>query len=90
MRSIHVFVSGEVQGVFFRATTKEEADRLSIQGWVRNLDDGRVETLAEGSDESISKFIGFLHKGSDAARVDKVEVLNDDSSEDLVDFIVLH
>lgn len=69
---IHAFVSGKVQGVFFRASTREEAERLGLRGWVKNLPDGRVELVAEGEDESIRKLIGFLHKGPPRAGVEKV------------------
>ena len=47
---VHIFVSGLVQGVFFRYFTKKTADKLNLKGWVKNLDDGRVEILAEGDE----------------------------------------
>ncbi|PSP39759.1 acylphosphatase [Halobacteriales archaeon QH_2_66_30] len=70
----HVYVSGKVQGVYFRATTREEAREQGVDGWVRNLDDGRVEAVFEGPEEDVESLIEFCHEGSKAARVDDVEV----------------
>ncbi len=70
----HVFVSGKVQGVWFRGTTKDEADKLGLTGWVRNLPDGRVEAIFEGEKEKIEKAIQFCGKGPRGARVTAVEV----------------
>ena len=70
----HVYVSGKVQGVYFRATTREEARKQDVDGWVRNLDDGRVEAVFEGPEEDVESLIEFCHEGSKAARVDDVEV----------------
>ena len=68
------FVSGKVQGVYFRKYTLEEAKKLKVSGWVRNLDDGRVEVLANFKDkEQFEKFLEVLKKGSPASRVEKVE-----------------
>jgi acylphosphatase len=70
----HVYVSGKVQGVYFRATTREEARKQDVDGWVRNLDDGRVDAVFEGPEEDVESLIEFCHQGSKAARVDDVEV----------------
>jgi acylphosphatase len=70
----HVYISGRVQGVFFRAYTEEEANRLGLKGWVRNLIDGRVEAVFEGEKDKIEKMIEWCHRGSPHARVDNVEV----------------
>jgi acylphosphatase len=74
----HVFVSGRVQGVFFRATTRDEARSQDVDGWVRNLEDGRVEAVFEGPADDVEAMIEFCHKGSDAARVDDVDVSRED------------
>ena len=71
---IHVFISGRVQGVFFRSNTKRIADNLGIKGWVRNLPDGRVEVVAEGKKDRIDDLIKFLKKGPEAGIVDNVEI----------------
>lgn len=70
----HVLVSGNVQGVFFRATTKEQARDHGVDGWVRNLDDGRVEAVFEGPDDAVDAMVAFCHEGSDAAQVEDVDV----------------
>ena len=74
-RCVRFFVSGHVQGVFFRKYTKLEADRLGLSGWVRNIrDDGnRVETVACGSSEQLQEFHAFLEKGSPKSTVTAVE-----------------
>ncbi|RLI04648.1 acylphosphatase [Candidatus Bathyarchaeota archaeon] len=71
----HVYVSGRVQGVFFRYETKEEAQKHNVKGWVRNLPDGRVEAVFEGEKEDVDKLIEFCHKGPPLAKVEKVEVV---------------
>jgi len=66
---IHCYVSGKVQGVWFRASTKEQAERLSITGWARNLPDGRVEVLACGKKENIAELYEWLKQGPQLAKV---------------------
>jgi len=70
----HVYVSGRVQGVFFRSETRDEALRRNVTGWVRNLPDGRVEAVFEGEKEAVEKLIEFCKRGPPGARVTKVEV----------------
>jgi acylphosphatase len=70
----HVFVSGRVQGVFFRDTTRQTAQAEGVDGWVRNLDDGRVEAVFEGDPDAVAAMVEFCHEGSPAARVDDVDV----------------
>jgi len=72
---VHVFISGLVQGVFFRWNTKKMADKLQLSGWVRNLPDGRVEAIFEGNKENIEKMIEWCKKGPPEAIVEKVETL---------------
>lgn len=74
----HVYVSGKVQGVYFRATTRDRAREMGVDGWVRNLDDGRVEAVFEGSENAVAQLVEFCHEGSDAARVDDVEITYED------------
>lgn len=66
---IHCFISGRVQGVWFRASTKTEADRLGITGFARNLPDGRVEVVAFGDGERIVELMGWLKVGPPLAKV---------------------
>lgn len=69
-----LFITGKVQGVFFRESARREAERLGLRGWVRNLPDGRVEALAEGESQAVDEFIRWCHNGPPAARVDGVAV----------------
>ena len=66
-------VVGRVQGVFFRASAQREARRLGLTGWVRNRPDGSVELVAEGEDESLREFLGWVQRGPTSARVDRVD-----------------
>jgi acylphosphatase len=70
----HVYVSGRVQGVFYRATTRDTARERGVDGWVRNLDDGRVEAAFEGSEPAVEGMVEWCHTGSPAADVDVVDV----------------
>lgn len=70
----HVYVSGKVQGVYFRATTRDEARERDVDGWVQNLDDGRVEAIFEGPEDVVEEMVEFCHEGSSAARVEDVSV----------------
>jgi len=70
----HVWISGRVQGVFFRAHTKELADELGLTGWVRNLPDGRVEAVFEGEEDAVKEVIEWCKRGPPLASVEKVEV----------------
>ena len=72
MKRIHVYISGRVQGVFFRAETQRTAKGFDLKGWVRNMADGRVEALFEGEDTNIDNMIAWCHIGPPAARVEEV------------------
>jgi acylphosphatase len=73
-RRIKMVVSGRVQGVYFRMFTQKKAKQLAIKGCVRNLDDGRVEIIAEADSDNIEKLIQWSHKGPITARVDQVDL----------------
>ncbi|MGB0909731.1 MAG: acylphosphatase [Nitrospirales bacterium] len=70
----HLLVSGRVQGVAFRAFTQREARRLNLSGWVRNLQDGRVESEVEGRQEEVDAFLVALNQGPALASVEHVQV----------------
>lgn len=74
MKRAHLFISGRVQGVFFRSNTRKKALELGLGGWVRNLNDGRVEAVFEGEESFIEKVIDWCHRGPSYASVDEVEV----------------
>lgn len=75
MRSrAHIYVSGNVQGVFYRYETKKHAELHGVNGWARNLPDGRVECLFEGEREDIEKTIEFCRQGPPGAHVDDIDI----------------
>jgi acylphosphatase len=74
----HVFVSGRVQGVFFRSQTKHNADHHDVKGWVRNLPDGRLEAVFEGEKEALQTLIEFCKHGSSGARVTNMDLTWED------------
>ena len=73
-KRVHIFVSGRVQGVFFRAETKSKAHIHNLSGWVRNLQDGRVETVFEGEEEDVEKMAAWCKMGPDYASVQNIEI----------------
>ncbi|AZZ93380.1 acylphosphatase [Hahella sp. KA22] len=70
---IRAWVSGKVQGVWYRNSTRQVAERLHILGYAKNLPDGRVEVLAYGDAEAVSQLINWLHDGPEAAIVTEVQ-----------------
>ena len=72
--AIHVFVSGMVQGVFYRSWTEDTAKELGLKGWVRNLPDGRVEALFEGEKSKVEKMVELCRRGPPHAKVEKVDI----------------
>ena len=85
---VHVLISGRVQGVWFRASTKDKAEQLNIRGWVRNTTDGKVEAVFEGDEENINDMIKWCHQGPPLAEVDNVVVKKQVSSDDFDCFSV--
>lgn len=81
-RTVKILVSGRVQGVFFRQSTKNKAAEFGITGTVRNLEDGRVEVVAQaGETKKLEPFIGWCRKGPITARVDHVELIEMQANE---------
>jgi len=70
----HIFISGRVQGVFFRAYTQKAARARNILGWVMNTRDGRVEAVLEGEKEQVEDMINWCHQGSPMSDVTRVDV----------------
>ena len=75
MVRVHIFVSGRVQGVFFRQNTQKKAKQLKLTGWVRNLPDSRVEAIFEGEKDKIEEMIVWIKRGPIFARVDNTDVI---------------
>ncbi len=71
---VHVRISGKVQGVFFRAHTKQKAEQIGITGWVKNTSDGKVEAVFEGEEPCIQEMLNWCHHGPSHAQVDKVDI----------------
>lgn len=86
MKTYHIFVSGRVQGVFFRANTVREAKKLEIKGWVRNTKDKRVEIIAQGSEKNIKEFLKWLEKGPLLAKVADLKIEEKKLSEKFENF----
>jgi acylphosphatase len=82
----HVFVGGKVQGVFFRQKTKQQAQILGVTGWVRNLPDGRVESVFEGEEQAVKALVEYCHHGPSYARVENVDVTWEDYRGEFSDF----
>lgn len=72
-KAVHVYVSGQVQGVGYRQGCRSTARKLALVGWVRNLADGRVEAFAQGSDDAVDGLLEWMWAGPSAARVIGVE-----------------
>ena len=73
LKNLHAIVYGRVQGVSFRHYTIQKAYSLDIHGWVMNKRDGTVEVIAEGTENALTQLLDFLHQGSPAAKVERVE-----------------
>ncbi len=84
----HLFIEGRVQGVFYRGFTKELAQKLELQGWVRNLSDGRVEAVFEGPKHLIDKAIKQCYVGPPGSRITDIDVQWEASSGDRKGFFV--
>lgn len=82
----HLFVSGVVQGVSFRASTQDQARRRAVVGWVKNLDDGRVEAVAQGTKEKVAELVAWCRKGPPAAKVEKLDVTWEEVGDEFRDF----
>lgn len=82
----HVFVSGKVQGVFFRDTCKKKADKLGVTGFVKNLRDSRVEAVFEGERLNVDKMINWARKGPIWAKIDDFSVVLDNCQDEFLGF----
>ena len=85
----HVRVAGRVQGVFFRAWTRDEARQVGVHGWVRNCDDGSVEAHVEGEEEAVEQLLVLMRDGPAHAKVEEFET-REAEPEGLCDFEVRH
>lgn len=86
---VHIFVSGKVQGVYFRQNTSLKAQELGIVGWVRNLSDGRVESVMEGLEVDIDKMISWCKSGPKDALVTDVKIMNEEYKKEFSTFDIV-
>ncbi|MDH4610840.1 acylphosphatase [Pseudomonas sp. BN102] len=84
---LHGYVSGKVQGVYYRQSTQDQADRLELDGWVRNVADGRVEVLVEGEEGAVRELAAWLEQGPADAEVTEVD-LQEQPLQGITGFIV--
>lgn len=88
-KAVRMYISGTVQGIFFRQFVKENAERYNISGFVRNLEDGRIEVFAEGDLENVEKIIELCKKGPKHSQIRNVEI-KEEKFQGLKEFKILH
>ncbi len=88
-KSVRIYIEGTVQGVFFRGFVKDNAERCNVKGFVRNLDDGRVEIFGEGNADEVNKFVDVVRKGPKHSIIKNVEV-KPERFQDFKNFKILH
>ena len=81
METVHLLIKGKVQGVFFRATAKKNAEKYKIKGWIRNTKDKNVEAMITGEPGMLEQFIEWCKKGPDEAKVEEVAILKQPEKE---------
>jgi acylphosphatase len=86
---VHLTITGKVQGVGYRNNAKRRADLLGIRGWVKNLSDGNVEIVAQGSERGVEEFITWCQKGALFAKVENVAVEREELAGDFWDFKII-
>lgn len=74
MKQVHLWISGNVQGVGFRASMRRRARNNDVTGWVKNLEDGRVEAVLEGEEEDVAEVMDWARKGPGIASVEDIEL----------------
>lgn len=87
-QELHLYITGRVQGVSFRANAAAMAQRLGLAGWVRNLADGRVELVAQGEEKPLRSLLAWAHQGPSQARVEHVDARWSEAAQNLSGFNV--
>lgn len=90
MQTIKIIISGKVQGVFFRDFIKEQADILEIKGFTKNISDGNVEIIAQGSESALKELIEQTKIGHAFAKIDKINVSHETSNTIFKDFKIIY
>jgi len=88
-KSVRLYIIGTVQGIFFRSFIKENAERHNVKGFVRNLEDGRVEAFFEGNSDDVNKLIEVCRKGPKHSMIRDVEI-KPEKFQDFNSFKILH
>ena len=88
-KSVRLYIQGSVQGIFFRNFVKENAEKSDVRGFVRNLEDGRVEVFIEGDQDKVEKMIEICKKGPRHSQIRNVEV-KEEKFQGLKEFKILH
>jgi len=88
-KSVRLYITGTVQGIFFRAFVKENAEKYNIKGFTRNLEDSRVEVFLEGDANEVNKMMEICKKGPKHAKIDDIEI-KDERFQGFKEFKVLH
>lgn len=88
MKAYHLKIIGIVQGVWFRASTKERADQYGVSGWVRNAGDGSVEAYVQGADEAVELLLQWCRQGPPGSRVERVEAEKSEPEPELLGFLI--
>ena len=88
MKQVHIIISGRVQGVFFRAATRDKARQLGLKGFVRNLGNGDVEVVAQGDDNKLRELLQFCQKGPPGSNVEGTDIEYKDVKEKFYSFDV--
>ncbi len=87
---LHIYFSGRVQRVGYRSYVRRKALSIGVLGWVRNLNDGRVEVMAEGDEDSVYELLEACRKGPPSSRVTSIKVSREMPTEEFASFVVLH
>ena len=88
-KAVRLYIKGTVQGIFFRQFIQDNAERNNVRGFVRNLEDGRVEVFAEGNNEDVDKMIELCKIGPKHSKIDDTEI-KEEKFQDFKEFKILH
>jgi len=88
-KAVRLYIDGTVQGIFFRQFVKDNAERFNLNGFVRNLEDGKVEVFAEGEKENVDALTELCKKGPKHSQIRKIEI-KDEKVQDFKEFKILH
>jgi acylphosphatase len=86
---VHLYISGKVQGVYFRQGMKEVAEKNNVKGWVKNLPDRRVEAVLEGEESSVDAVVDWSRFGPPGASVENLKILNENPNKEFSDFEII-